>query len=251
MSQQGSFPAKPDGLTYPRGTGPTQTQFARRSGRLHKAAALIAFGDTAHRQGRAEVVSPRRHRNNPGSGLCVGLMGTAGLQIEEKQMFLASKAALAGIVFIMLTTGISGPRPTARASGANLGKEVPAVGPRNDVKKMQETLQEKGHSRGKVDGVFGLRTRASIRAYQKAENLPVTGHLDNQTAGKLGVAPEVREEIGYETTQGKPSAGIRWAERSRRTGKTLRKTVKTAAAPESDRADREKALQADYGNQPQ
>src|ERR1035441_6486341 len=101
MSQQGSFPAKPDGLTYPRGTGPTQTQFARRSGRLHKAAALIAFGDTAHRQGRAEVVSPRRHRNNPGSGLCVGLMGTAGLQIEEKEMFLASKAAWAGIVFIM------------------------------------------------------------------------------------------------------------------------------------------------------
>ena len=166
MSQQGSFPAKPDGLTYPRGTGPTQTQFARRSGRLHKAAALIAFGDTAHRQGRAEVVSPRRHWNNPGSGLCVGLMGTAGLQIEEKEMFLASKAAWAGIVFIMLTTGISGPRPTARASGANLGKEVPAVGPRNDVKKMQETLQDKGHYRGKVDGVFGLRTRASIRAYR-------------------------------------------------------------------------------------
>ena len=251
MSQQGSFPAKPDGLTYPLGTGPTQTQFARRSGRLHKAAALIAFGDTAHRQGRAEVVSPRRHRNTPSSGLYVGLMGTAGLQIEEKEMLLASKAAWAGIVFIMLTTGISGPRPTARASGANLGKEVPAVGPRNDVKKMQETLQDKGHYRGKVDGVFGLRTRASIRAYQKAENLPVTGQLDTQTAGKLGVRPEGGEETGYETTKGKPSAGIKWAKGSGRTSKILRKPVKTVAAPESSRGDREKTLQAENDNRPQ
>ncbi len=166
-------------------------------------------------------------------------------------MFLASKGAWAGIVFILLTTGISGPRRTTLVSGPNLSEEVPAVAPPNDVIKMQQTLQDKGHYRGKVDGVFGLRTRASVRAYQKAENLPVTGHLDNQTAGKLGVTPEVREETGYETTQGKPSAGIRWAERSRRTGKTLRKTVKTAAAPESGQGHREKTLQAENANQPQ
>jgi peptidoglycan hydrolase-like protein with peptidoglycan-binding domain len=60
---------------------------------------------------------------------------------------------------------------------------------------MQQTLQDKGHYHGKVDGVFGLRTRASIRAYQKAENLPVTGQLDTQTAIKLGVTAEVRDEM--------------------------------------------------------
>jgi peptidoglycan hydrolase-like protein with peptidoglycan-binding domain len=162
-------------------------------------------------------------------------------------MFLASKAAWAGMVFIMLTTGISGPRPTPLASGGNLGKEVPAVRPRNDVKKMQGTLQDKGHYRGKVDGVFGLRTRASIRAYQKAENLPATGQLDTQTAGKLGVRAE---KTGYETTQGKPSAGIKWAKGSGRTSKTLRK-LNTVAAPESSRGDGEKTLQAENDNHPQ
>ncbi len=166
-------------------------------------------------------------------------------------MLLASKAAWAGIVFIMLTTGISGPRPTPRASGANLGKEVPSIGPRNDVKKMQETLQDKGHYRGKVDGVFGLRTRASIRAYQKDENLPVTGQLDTQTAGKLGVRPEGGDETGDQTTKGKPSAGIKWAKSSGRTSKSLRKPVKTVAAPESSRGDREKTLQAENDNSPQ
>src|ERR1700738_503449 len=77
------------------------------------------------------------------------LRWTAGVQRGEG-MSLASKAAWAGIVCVVLTTGISGPRPTLLASGASLSKEVSAVGHRNDVKKM----------------------------------------LDAQTAGKLGVRPE-------------------------------------------------------------
>jgi peptidoglycan hydrolase-like protein with peptidoglycan-binding domain len=141
-------------------------------------------------------------------------------------MLLASKAALPAIVFILLATGISGPRPTPVASGANLSKEGPAVWSQNDVGKMQDTLRDKGQYRGKVDGVFGLRTRASIREFQKAENLPVTGQLDTQTAGKLGVSPEGREETGSETTKDKPSAYIKWAKGSGRTSKELRKAVK-------------------------
>jgi peptidoglycan hydrolase-like protein with peptidoglycan-binding domain len=119
-------------------------------------------------------------------------------------------------------SGISGPRPTPLASEANVSKEVSTVVQRNDVRKIQEALQGKGQYGGKVDGVFGLRTRASIRGFQKAENLPVTGQLDVETAGKLGVRPEGREVTGYEVTQSKPSAGIKWNKSSRRTSKTLR-----------------------------
>ncbi|HUE51762.1 MAG TPA: hypothetical protein VMO80_05450 [Terriglobales bacterium] len=58
-------------------------------------------------------------------------------------MFLVSKAAWAGVVFIFLATGISGPRPTPLASGANLSKEEPGVGrrDRDDIEKMQELLR--------------------------------------------------------------------------------------------------------------
>jgi peptidoglycan hydrolase-like protein with peptidoglycan-binding domain len=98
-------------------------------------------------------------------------------------MLLASKVVCAGIAFILLATGISGPRPTTPVSGPNLSKEVLAVEDRNDIKKLQETLRDNGHYRGEVDGVLGLRTRASIRTYQRAENLPVTGELDAETAG--------------------------------------------------------------------
>jgi peptidoglycan hydrolase-like protein with peptidoglycan-binding domain len=165
-------------------------------------------------------------------------------------MFVASKAAGAGIVFILLTTGISGPRPTPITSGANLSKEEPAVGHRNDVEMMQQTLQDEGHYRGKVDGVFGLRPQASIRGLQKAENLPVTGQLDTQTAGKLGVRPEGREETGYKTAKDKPSAYIEWAKGSGRTSKRLQKAVKTVAAPESGTGDHEKTFQDENDNHP-
>ena len=73
-------------------------------------------------------------------------------------MFLASKAACAGIVFLSLGTGISGLHPTPIASGPNLRNEGSEVAHGNDVKKMQQTLRDKGHYRGDIDGVFGLRT---------------------------------------------------------------------------------------------
>jgi peptidoglycan hydrolase-like protein with peptidoglycan-binding domain len=144
-------------------------------------------------------------------------------------MVLAGKAACAGIAFLLLTMGTSGPSP------------MPSP----------QTLQDKGHYRGKVDGVFSLRTRASIRAYQKAENLPVTGQLDTQTAVKLGVTAEVRDEAGYETTQGKPSAGVKRPMDSARTRKTPWKAVKAGAVPERDRGDPEKKLQAANDSQQQ
>src|ERR1700730_11517969 len=105
-------------------------------------------------------------------------------------MFLAGRAAWAAIVFIFLTTGISGPRAKPLDSGASPSRKMPAVEHRNQIKNLQETLRNKGHYRGKVDGVFGLRTRASLRAYQKAENLPITGQDQPWRADGLGIRPE-------------------------------------------------------------
>ncbi len=182
-------------------------------------------------------------------------------------MFLASKIVWAGIAFTLVTTGVMLQGFWRSPAGSDSNKEgVAAFVIKNEIKKIQETLRDKGHYQGMVDGVFGLRTRASIRAYQKAENLPVTGQVDSRTADGLGVRPESTwgssesagpgvghgsDRVGDETAQGKPSAYIKWAEGSRRTNKTLRKAVKTVAAPESGRTDPEKTLQAENDNHPQ
>jgi putative peptidoglycan binding protein len=140
-------------------------------------------------------------------------------------MLFASKIVCSGIVFLLTTPWISGPRPIPVDPPINLSSEVPAETDWNDVQGMQQILQERGHYHGKIDGVFGLRTRSSIRGFQKAENLPATGQLDLQTARKLGVRPESRKNTGHDATQDKPSAGVEGPRGSRRSRKSLPKPI--------------------------
>jgi peptidoglycan hydrolase-like protein with peptidoglycan-binding domain len=160
-------------------------------------------------------------------------------------MFLASRIEWAGIAFTLLTMGML-LRGFARSAAASDSPQegVGAFVVKNEITKMQETLRDKGHYRGKVDGVFGLRTRASIRAYQKAESLPITGQVDIRTADGLGVRPESNwddsrsagralgpgsDRTRSKVERGKPSANLTWTNGSRRTTKTSRKPVKTVA----------------------
>jgi peptidoglycan hydrolase-like protein with peptidoglycan-binding domain len=139
----------------------------------------------------------------------------------------AGKVASTGILLILLAAGISGPRPSPVPMTATGDEGVPAAAPENEVKKTQQALRDKKHYRGKVDGSFGLRTRAGIRAYQKAESLPITGQIDTQTAAALGVRPEStrnnvqgRREVSHKE---KPSAGTARVES--RASKARRKDI--------------------------
>lgn len=178
-------------------------------------------------------------------------------------MFLASNGAWAGVVLILLTTGISVPCAIPLVSEPILSEEGPALVDRNDVKKIQESLRIRGHYRGKVDGVFGLRTHASIRAYQKAQNLPITGQVDTRTADGLGVRPEsnwgdsknagdelgpVSDETAGVMQRDKPSACIRKV--VRKANRVWRKDVSRSTAPEDKRGVGDKQ-QAENGNHDQ
>ena len=166
-------------------------------------------------------------------------------------MFLASKVGWAGIVFTLLTTGalVQGFPRSAAESDSNI-EGVPGFIIKNEIRKMQETLRSKGHYSGMIDGAFGLQTRASIRAYQKAQNLPITGQVDARTAAGLGVRPESTwgssniaglqpghssGSGGGEIKRDKPSAGIRRT--GDRASKTSQKEVSRATTVEDNRVD--------------
>src|SRR5229473_6684842 len=154
-------------------------------------------------------------------------------------MFLANRIGWVGMAFTLLTTGMLVTGLVRGAAGSDFNKEgVAAFVIKNEITKMQETLRDKGHYLGKVDGLLGLQTRAGIRAYQKAENLPITGQVDSRTAEGLGVRPESTwdnpksagrevERVSYgadvEVNRDKPSAGIRRV--VVRSSKTSRKEI--------------------------
>jgi peptidoglycan hydrolase-like protein with peptidoglycan-binding domain len=164
-------------------------------------------------------------------------------------MFLASKIGWAGIGLTLLTAGMLRQSILRNAAGSDSNRQaVVAFVTKNEISKMQEILRAKGHYQAKIDGVFGLRTRASIRAYQKAENLTATGEVDTSTAGGLGIRPESswadsqsagRPDghssaiVAGKSKREKPSAGIRRGKG--RPGNSRRKEVSRAMAMDDNR----------------
>jgi peptidoglycan hydrolase-like protein with peptidoglycan-binding domain len=150
------------------------------------------------------------------------------------------------VVTMTVALGVLGLCLTATASAA--GSE--------GIKKVQQSLSDKGYNAGPIDGILGHRTRAAIREFQKAEKLPVTGRLDAETAGRLGVGPESiggsfetagheigrgGQELGHEMKHGKPIAGGKeFGKGVGRAAQSVGSGVKKAVTTDSDRGDREK-----------
>jgi len=161
------------------------------------------------------------------------------------------------MVFTFLTIAALGLGGMPSAFAASPSEEKSAVLNHQDIMKVQEVLRDKGYYTAKIDGLIGPKTRAGIRQYQKSENLPVTGYLDVETAGKLGVGPESSvgasfkgagqevgaggAEVGHEMKKGKPiAAGKEMGKAMGRAGQKVGSGVKKAVSPDSDRGDREK-----------
>jgi hypothetical protein len=137
--------------------------------------------------------------------------------------------------------------------------KVPLALQQKDVQEVQKSLTDKGFDTGPADGRLGPRTRAGIRQYQESEKLPVTGRLDAETAGKLGVGPESiggefsgaghdvaegSKELGHEVKQGKPiAAGKEFGKGIGRAAQKVGEGVVKAVSPDSDRGDREEQKQ--------
>jgi len=79
------------------------------------------------------------------------------------------------------------PGPKSSTDGNMHASRAGASGSDAQVMAMQQALKDKGFDPGAIDGTVGPRTTAAVRAYQKAENLTLTGQMDADTAAKLGV----------------------------------------------------------------
>ena len=53
------------------------------------------------------------------------------------------------------------------------------------IKEAQEGLEKAGFYKGKENGVYGKATRSAVKAYQKANKLPVTGQLSDSLLARL------------------------------------------------------------------
>lgn len=61
------------------------------------------------------------------------------------------------------------------------------TGSQTHVAAAQQALQKEGLNPGPIDGYMGPRTTAAVREFQQKQQLQVTGQLDPETLGRLGV----------------------------------------------------------------
>jgi Putative peptidoglycan binding domain len=73
----------------------------------------------------------------------------------------------------------TGDQTSAKGGSGQWGKD--------DIKKVQEALKDKGQDPGPADGVIGAQTQKALSAFQSANGLKATGRLDAKTAKALGV----------------------------------------------------------------
>jgi hypothetical protein len=60
-----------------------------------------------------------------------------------------------------------------------------SLDPITTVSGVQGRLRDQGYDCGPVDGIMGPKTRAAIKSFQNDEDLPATGHLDDDTRDRL------------------------------------------------------------------
>jgi len=61
------------------------------------------------------------------------------------------------------------------------------TGSQTHVAAAQQALKTNGYNPGPIDGYVGPQTTAAVREYQQREQLQVTGQLDPETLGRLGI----------------------------------------------------------------
>jgi hypothetical protein len=78
----------------------------------------------------------------------------------------------------------------------------PVILSRDDIRRLQMVLNQKGFNVGKPDGVLGPRTRNVLIAFQRQQGLEVTGKIDQRTIAALGLS-----DGAGSTTSGQSGAG--------------------------------------------
>jgi peptidoglycan hydrolase-like protein with peptidoglycan-binding domain len=85
-------------------------------------------------------------------------------------------------VALMIALSSTGP-PAVHARGSSFRVNA------EQVRHVQQRLNDLGYRAGAVDGVLGPRTESALRRFQKASNLDPTGQLDTKTLAALDREP--------------------------------------------------------------
>lgn len=111
------------------------------------------------------------------------------------------KIALAAVTALALPLAIpamaqNSANPNAQSQQQNAPEQMQPNGQganqqpqlsQNQIRQVQQALDQKGFKSGRADGKLGPETQAALRDFQKSKGLQQTGQPDQQTLAQLGI----------------------------------------------------------------
>jgi hypothetical protein len=87
-------------------------------------------------------------------------------------------------IFDKIESNLSLGRTTLSDKNSSIKNEN-IIAPEMTIAEMQQRLLDLGYQAGPADGIAGNRTIAALKKFQRDNNLPVTGRLNNETISNL------------------------------------------------------------------
>jgi peptidoglycan hydrolase-like protein with peptidoglycan-binding domain len=105
---------------------------------------------------------------------------------------------------------------------------------RDDVRRVQRALSEKGFSPGPIDGRVGAHTKKAVQSFQDRFGIKASGNLDNQTLFALGIVigavEATKQAPPAETKEQAPAAAKKEAPAKQKAAKPKSQTPRPSRA---------------------
>ena len=111
-------------------------------------------------------------------------------------MTLVALPLAAGVPAMAQHSGSAAP-PSTSAQGNAAISLTP-----DQIRQLQQALNDHGFEAGEVDGVFNERTSTALKRFQSKAGLPPTGQVDEQLLALVGLSGQARQPAGADPSTG-------------------------------------------------
>jgi peptidoglycan hydrolase-like protein with peptidoglycan-binding domain len=112
---------------------------------------------------------------------------------------IAALLALPLVVAVPATAQQGSPSPQQAQPGqGNAAVQLS----QDQVRQLQQALNDHGFDAGEVDGVMGARTSAALKRFQSKAGLKPTGQIDQQTLALVGLSGQAQQPAGQPQSTG-------------------------------------------------
>jgi peptidoglycan hydrolase-like protein with peptidoglycan-binding domain len=144
---------------------------------------------------------------------------------------IATAVVLPLVLAVPAVAQQAGSPPQQLQSGQGVVQLTP-----DQIRQLQQALNDHGFNAGEVDGVMGARTSAALKQFQSKAGLQPTGQMDQQTLALVGLSGQAQPPGGAGQSTGQGGASPPPAKPEESTGRGEGRDQQDSPGPQNEPA---------------